>query len=82
MAAKETTIIDKDAIRKPIKETEITISIDIPGNKGLIHIKIPESNAVKIVGQIYGQIGELGFVSQDSKEQYKKYCVDKKKGTA
>lgn len=81
MAAKETTIIEKDHIRKPIEETEITISIELPNNKGLFHVKIPASAAIKVVGQIYGQIGEIGIVRRDSKEQSKKYCTDKKEST-
>lgn len=81
MAAKETTIIEKDHIRKPIEETEITISIELPNNKGLFHVKIPASAAIKVVGQIYGQIGEVGIVSRDGQEQHKKYCADKEKGS-
>lgn len=68
MAAKETSIIDEN--KKPIKESEIIISI-----------KLPASEAIRLVGQIYGQIGDIGYVSGESKEQYKKHFTSEEESS-
>ena len=79
MALNETSIIDNQG---PIKEVEINITITLPDNKGLMAIKIGASEAIRIANQIYGQIGEIGFVSRGSQAEYKKHFANQKKGTA
>jgi len=68
MSLKETEIIEPD---ERIKKN--------PG-KILLSIEVSRDEAIRIIGQLSGQIG-IDYVSRESQEQHSKHFAGQEKGT-